>query len=419
MVSKFAAYRVDANTEISPETFNPRFLDIDNRIAALEGLEIEWQSQTDKLAQVGLDRIDEALMPAIEQLAAVLTLGAFFSTTSATPITVGTGQKTFIIAEADRQNFAPASYLEAVSAGTADTGMSGNLVSYDDETGTLVIDVVMIDGSGEHSDWKISIGARTNLAHESDTTNPHGTTAAQVGAYANDEPLVSPEIVTPTIWNADNNTDVWAQALQLVRGDGTGKRFRMDSLGDGANGLTALAIVDVATGDRVMEIGADGYVNALSGFKAGGLAIPSILGVYDEFDGSSVTRAGSGKAPSKAFADIPRLTSTSRLSAQVRCTILAGDNSSNAAAGYCYAIFSDGAVWDYSRGDLLGVVTQGQQGNVQWIKGVWTFAEQWLPAHDNGASGWSLGVGTELQTTGIDVTWSSFGLSAIQTDTGA
>ncbi len=183
MARNLRQYLVDENTPVSPEWVRRVFGDIDARIDALEQIKADWQAAVDVLTAQALQRIDEALLPAFEEVQALTSVGAFFTATSASDVAVGTGLKTFIVDE-PRKNFVPAEYVVVSSAGAPDIGMAGRLVSYDPETGELVVNVELASGTGSRNDWRISVGTPPDLTHAGRTDNPHGVTWDQVGAAA-------------------------------------------------------------------------------------------------------------------------------------------------------------------------------------------------------------------------------------------
>jgi hypothetical protein len=69
MSLKFDNYRfTDGKTALSAATFNPRFQDLDTRVAALEALNISWQAAVQVLTDFGLARLDSMLGPAFATL---------------------------------------------------------------------------------------------------------------------------------------------------------------------------------------------------------------------------------------------------------------------------------------------------------------------------------------------------------------
>lgn len=184
MPKNYGAYRLeDGRDDANAATFNLRFQDIDNRIAKLEDASSDAKAVIDDLTRFGLARINEALAPAYAQLLAITSVGAFFASTSESTVTIGTGQKTFVLPESDWANFAPSTFMTISSAGEPSAGMSGRLVDYAPATGTLVINVLEAVGAGTFADWELSVGALPDFQHSGRTDNPHSTTASQVGAY--------------------------------------------------------------------------------------------------------------------------------------------------------------------------------------------------------------------------------------------
>lgn len=143
-------------TNLSAPELNRRAKIIADAIEELRAFKPDWQEQVDRLTNVGLERINEALLPAYEQIIDVANLGALFSSTSASTNTISVGVKTFVLPEATRLNFAPTPFLIAVADGDFDLHMIGALSSYNNETGVLVLQVTRVSGAGEFSSWQIS-----------------------------------------------------------------------------------------------------------------------------------------------------------------------------------------------------------------------------------------------------------------------
>lgn len=73
MGTRFDRYRMkDGETVLGASYFNPVLQDVDLRIAALEQLQIDWQQAVDEISRFGLDRINAALVPAVEQATELL-----------------------------------------------------------------------------------------------------------------------------------------------------------------------------------------------------------------------------------------------------------------------------------------------------------------------------------------------------------
>ncbi|MGY6705929.1 hypothetical protein [Roseinatronobacter sp.] len=161
-MSLYADIAYGRDTELSQQELNRRAKIIADAIEALREFVPEWEKQVDLLSTVGLNRINEALLPAYQQIIDIADLGALLTTKSTTPVTIGVGTKTFLVPEAVRLNFAPTNFLMAVANGDFDQHLIGRLSSYDNETGVLVIQVERVSGEGEFANWQISPVATTD-----------------------------------------------------------------------------------------------------------------------------------------------------------------------------------------------------------------------------------------------------------------
>lgn len=159
MPSQLAKYRVDGETEITPEWWNRIIGDIDARFVGLEDNAASVTAVIDQLVQIGLTRINEVLGPAFEQIQAFAHLGDLLRASSASEVTIGVGSKTFIIAEEDRNSFAAPLYLIIAVTGQAELWMTGQVTSWDPETGVLIVDVTNTSGAGSHAAWTITVAS--------------------------------------------------------------------------------------------------------------------------------------------------------------------------------------------------------------------------------------------------------------------
>jgi hypothetical protein len=96
--------------------------------------------------------------------------GERLTATSSSSVTVGTGSKTFTLAESYRA-FTTGSKVRAVDgANPVANYMEGTVTSYDDSTDELVVDVVNVGGSGTIGNWYIG------LDHGGDASTLNGQT---------------------------------------------------------------------------------------------------------------------------------------------------------------------------------------------------------------------------------------------------
>jgi hypothetical protein len=146
---------------LSQYDLNKRAKVIADAIENLRAFQPDWEAQVAALSEVGLERINNALLPAYNQITEVANLGALFSANSVSSVAIGLGTKTFLINEAQRLNFAPTSYVMAYSGTDFTKSIIGTLTSYDSETGILVMDGKTIVGAGTFSTWTIGPIATT------------------------------------------------------------------------------------------------------------------------------------------------------------------------------------------------------------------------------------------------------------------
>lgn len=145
-----------ADEDFTADRLNRAFQALNLRVKAQEAQRSDFAAAERTLVSLGLERINEALLPAYQALVGLAQLGVLFSTSSTTSVTVGLGTRSFSVAEEDRERFAAASYLSAASAADGRIAMTGLLESYDRTAGELVIQVLTAAGSGDAADWIIT-----------------------------------------------------------------------------------------------------------------------------------------------------------------------------------------------------------------------------------------------------------------------
>lgn len=141
---------------INGETWDLFIRTINARLKGVEEKKAEFEAAEQVLVQLGLQRINDALLPAFQTISGLAHLGAMLTAASTTTLDVGEGQKQLTIAEADRERFAPAAYLAIRASGATSPVMTGTLVDYHRESGTLTVSVDYSVGDGPHASWVIS-----------------------------------------------------------------------------------------------------------------------------------------------------------------------------------------------------------------------------------------------------------------------
>jgi hypothetical protein len=169
---RFDRYRVADDDEVQAGYFNGVHEDLDLRIHAVEEKAVGWEEEVTRFEDVALGRIDDALLPILQQailirdrIETAAHLGALLSAQSFSQVAVEPGIRTFAIRAEDRLRFAPAGFLVAVSETQPSNWMAGRLNDYDEDNGTLSMLVTETGGSGLHADWFITATTDPLLAN--------------------------------------------------------------------------------------------------------------------------------------------------------------------------------------------------------------------------------------------------------------
>ncbi len=190
MAIHFDKYRLKNGDDIGdPRTLNDRFRDVDLRLHTQEEIEKEWTFALEELRRIGLDRINEVLRPAYEEIAELGQLGAIFSAHSATELIISEGLKVLTIDEADRDRFAPAAYVALFQEDDLGRAMLGRVVDYDRAGGLLAVDVDRSEGGGSAAGWMVSAASATDnaaAARDADQHRAEASSAADAAVAARD-----------------------------------------------------------------------------------------------------------------------------------------------------------------------------------------------------------------------------------------
>lgn len=187
-MSLFADIAWGRTDDLNQSQLNKRAKIIADAIESLRAFAPSWQAEVDALRDVGLERINAALLPAYEQLLEIVNLGALLSATSTSSVEIGTGAKAFVVAEAQRLNFAPTPYIVAYANSDFGLAVIGSLVSYDSETGQLVINCDDPRGTGTYNSWKIGpIATTSDLEALRDAVQTNATQVALQAATVDDK----------------------------------------------------------------------------------------------------------------------------------------------------------------------------------------------------------------------------------------
>lgn len=156
MASSYPELTFSADESFDEKRLNKAMGVLDARLRALEPFSPTWEAAVADLRQFGLARLEDALRPVYQQVTEISQVGAMFSASSASALTVATGLQTLLLMEADRARFAAAAYIGVMKSDDTSVQVSGRLVSYDRDTGVLIIDADRIAGSGTYAGWRVS-----------------------------------------------------------------------------------------------------------------------------------------------------------------------------------------------------------------------------------------------------------------------
>ena len=148
------------------DIFAKIFEGIDQRIAVIESVSGSLSDLQELLSTSAQGVVDAALDPVLSSISTKAELGALLTALSVSENSVGTGLKTFTVApEAARSMFAPAHMLSVTATDDPTITMYGRRVSYDAQTGVLVVDVVAAVGAGTLTSWTIAPGSIAAMAN--------------------------------------------------------------------------------------------------------------------------------------------------------------------------------------------------------------------------------------------------------------
>ena len=148
------------------DIFAQIFTGVDERLAAIENISASLVELQADLARSADEIVAVALDPVIATIAEKASLGALLTASSVSEATVSLGVKSFFIAPAGaRAMFAPAYMLTITATDDAAVTMYARKVSYEVETGELVVEVLAAFGAGTRTSWTIAPGSLAAMAN--------------------------------------------------------------------------------------------------------------------------------------------------------------------------------------------------------------------------------------------------------------
>jgi hypothetical protein len=166
MSSNFPELVFDADEDFTADRLNAAMSVIDSRLRSLEPFTPSWQQAVNDLRDVGLSRLNDAILPAYNRIQLLSTLGFLFAGSSSEVTLTNDMTSTFVIDDdTQKELFTPTPFLALTRSSTVDDWAIAQLISYEAATGTLMVKVKTITGNpGPHTDWQIGACAASAIA---------------------------------------------------------------------------------------------------------------------------------------------------------------------------------------------------------------------------------------------------------------
>jgi hypothetical protein len=166
MSSNFPELVFSEDEDFTADRLNSAMQVLDQRLRALEPFTPSWQQAVNDLRDVGLSRLNDAILPAYNRIQLLSTLGFLFAGSSSEVTLTQDMTATFVIDdETQKSLFTPTPFLALTRSSTVDDWAIAQLISYEAATGTLMVLVKTINGdAGPHTDWQIGACAATTIA---------------------------------------------------------------------------------------------------------------------------------------------------------------------------------------------------------------------------------------------------------------
>lgn len=162
----YAAARFLQAGVLTQQDWDRILADVDARIATLEGNEARIAAALDALVKLGLDRINEVLVPAFQKVQDLTELG-FLTATSTSSVTLTlSAQRIFVIpAGVKRELFTPSEFVAITRVANTTDYAIGRTLAYSAQYGELSVEIVAAFGNaGPFTDWEISATAGSTVA---------------------------------------------------------------------------------------------------------------------------------------------------------------------------------------------------------------------------------------------------------------
>ena len=150
-------FAIDPNDPVLP-TWRRAMAAIEGRLRDLEAQRADYEGAIRRFEELALARINEVLLPALEQITAAATLGFLLARSSTEGSLIADERIQFVIDEGpQRELFTPTPFVAVQRSSTTDDFAVGYVEAFDRESGYLLVKILTPYGSpGPFDDWVIS-----------------------------------------------------------------------------------------------------------------------------------------------------------------------------------------------------------------------------------------------------------------------
>ena len=161
-------FGVSRSTPLSEAYVNRLLTALETRFSGLEAKSASYDAALDALLTIGLQRINEVLLPAVEKIQDLSTLGFLIAESDTLQTLSQDEDYLFVISEGTQRDlFAPSPFVALTRSSTTDDYAIARTISYDPEFGEYQCTVVVVVGDpGPHSDWVIAALAGPTIAQK-------------------------------------------------------------------------------------------------------------------------------------------------------------------------------------------------------------------------------------------------------------
>lgn len=183
--------------DLNAALLNPILDHFDLRLHSMEEIEKTWEAVAAEVQRYGLDRIEQTLLPAYQQVQRMSELGFLVANSSTTVTLAAPAVRTFLIDNEDqRELFYPSRWVTLNHVDSPDDSAIARVISYNRTTGVLDLEIQSFAGSpGPHNDWQISVGAGVPAMVEDKAVRAEAARATTLG-YRDDAAEILVEIQT-------------------------------------------------------------------------------------------------------------------------------------------------------------------------------------------------------------------------------